>query len=164
MDDTYRFLRRLEHRLQILFDRQTHEMPRDLEALRTLALRMGYAPESAWEARTGRRSGSWATTGGKTELNRRILNHLLHDAFRGDDGPAVDPIVDLVLDPDPSPELVSPGPGRRIRFATGRPPIRTSWRSPGRTSCSSRRRAAGTSWRRSRRGSSRPSAGHPTRT
>ncbi len=42
MDDTYRFLRRVEHRLQILFDRQTHEMPRDLEAVRTLALRMGY--------------------------------------------------------------------------------------------------------------------------
>ena len=53
MDDTYRFLRRVEHRLQIVFDRQTHEMPRDLEALRTLAIRMGYAPASAWEARTG---------------------------------------------------------------------------------------------------------------
>ena len=53
MDDTYRFLRRVEHRLQIVFDRQTHEMPRDLEALRTLAIRMGYAPASAWEDRTG---------------------------------------------------------------------------------------------------------------
>ena len=29
LDDNYRFLRRVEHRLQILFDRQTHEMPRD---------------------------------------------------------------------------------------------------------------------------------------
>ena len=40
-------------------------------------------------------------------MNRRILNHLLHDAFSGDDGAAVDPIVDLVLDPDPAPELIS---------------------------------------------------------
>ena len=44
MDGTYRFLRQVEHRLQILFDRQTHEMPRDIEDLRTLAIRMGYAP------------------------------------------------------------------------------------------------------------------------
>ena len=63
MDDTYRFLRRVEHRLQILFDRQTHEMPRDLEALRTLALRMGYAPASRLgRAERARRRGSWPTT------------------------------------------------------------------------------------------------------
>src|SRR5207253_8949503 len=30
MDDTYRFLRRVEHRLQTVCDRQTHEIPRDL--------------------------------------------------------------------------------------------------------------------------------------
>ena len=53
MDDTYRFFRQVEHRLQILFDRQTHEMPRDLESVRNLALRMGYAPASAWEERNG---------------------------------------------------------------------------------------------------------------
>ena len=53
MEDTYRFLRRVEHRLQIMFDRQTHEMPRDLEEQRTLAIRMGYPPASAWEDRTG---------------------------------------------------------------------------------------------------------------
>ncbi len=107
MDDTYRFLRRVEHRLQIVFDRQTHEMPRDLEALRTLALRMGYAPTSPWEARAGPAHRFLSDYRGNTELNRRILNHLLHDAFRGDDGAAVDPIVELVLDPDPSPELIS---------------------------------------------------------
>jgi glutamate-ammonia-ligase adenylyltransferase len=101
MDDTYRFLRRVEHRLQIVFDRQTHEMPREMEALRTLALRMGYAPASAWEARTGPALRFLSDYRSKTELNRRILDHLLHDAFRADDGKAVDPIVDLVLDPDP---------------------------------------------------------------
>ena len=68
---------------------------------------MGYAPASAWEARTGPAARFLGDYRGKTELNRRILNHLLHDAFRGDDGTAVDPIVDLVLDPDPAPELVS---------------------------------------------------------
>ena len=42
----------------------------------------------------------------KTELNRRILNHLLHDAFSGDSGTAVDPVVDLVLDPEPGDEFI----------------------------------------------------------
>jgi glutamate-ammonia-ligase adenylyltransferase len=107
MDDTYRFLRRVEHRLQIVFDRQTHEMPRDIESVRTLALRMGYAPASDWESRSGPATRFLGDYRSKTELNRRILNHLLHDAFRGDDGAAVDPIVDLVLDPDPAPELIS---------------------------------------------------------
>ena len=77
MDDTYRFLRQVEHRLQILFDRQTHEMPRDNEAVRTLALRMGYQPASAWEERQGPATRFMADYRSKTELNRRILNHLL---------------------------------------------------------------------------------------
>jgi len=106
MNDTYRFLRQLEHRLQILFDRQTHEMPRDLDAVRTLALRMGYLPASAWEERNGPAARFMADYKSKTELNRRILNHLLHDAFKGDASQAVDPIVDLVLDPQPSAEFI----------------------------------------------------------
>ena len=106
MDDTYRFLRRVEHRLQIVFDRQTHEMPREQEAIRTLAIRMGYVPASAWEARSGPAVRFLSDYRAKTELNRRILDHLLHDAFRGDDGKAVNPIVNLVLDPDPDPAEV----------------------------------------------------------
>ena len=86
MEDTYRFLRRVEHRLQTMFDRQTHEMPRDLEEQRTLAIRMGYPPASAWEDRTGPAQRFLTDYRAKTELNRRILNHLLHDAFRDDAG------------------------------------------------------------------------------
>jgi glutamate-ammonia-ligase adenylyltransferase len=107
MDDTYRFLRRVEHRLQIVFDRQTHELPRDAESQRTLALRMGYAPASAWEDRTGPALRFLADYRHKTELNRRILNHLLHAAFRGDAGAIVEPVVDLVLDPAPGEEFKS---------------------------------------------------------
>ncbi len=106
LDDNYRFLRRVEHRLQILFDRQTHEMPREGTARRTLALRMGYMPESAWEDWEGPTARFMADYRSKTELNRRILNHLLHDAFSGEVGPAVDPVVDLVLDPEPGEEFV----------------------------------------------------------
>ena len=112
MDDTYRFLRRVEHRLQTLFDRQTHEMPRDLEELRTLAIRMGYAASSAWEDRDSPTRRFLADYRIKTELNRRILNHLLHDAFCDDDGSATDPVVDLVLDPHPSAEHIAEVLGR----------------------------------------------------
>ncbi len=107
MDDTYRFLRQVEHRLQIVFDRQTHQMPRDSESLRTLALRMGYGLASAWEDRGGPATRFMSDYRSKTELNRRILNHLLHDAFKGDAGATVDPIVDLVLDPEPGDEFIS---------------------------------------------------------
>ncbi|MBX6311704.1 MAG: bifunctional [glutamate--ammonia ligase]-adenylyl-L-tyrosine phosphorylase/[glutamate--ammonia-ligase] adenylyltransferase, partial [Isosphaeraceae bacterium] len=107
MEDTYRFLRRVEHRLQTMFDLQTHQMPRDPEAQRTLALRMGYPPASSWEDRVGPAQRFLADYRVKTERNRKILDHLLHDAFRDEAGARVDPVVDLVLDPEPSPELIA---------------------------------------------------------
>jgi [glutamine synthetase] adenylyltransferase / [glutamine synthetase]-adenylyl-L-tyrosine phosphorylase len=106
LDENYRFLRRVEHRLQILFDRQTHEMPREGTARRTLALRMGYLPESGWEDWDGPALRFMTDYRSKTELNRRILNHLLHDAFSGEEGAVVDPVVDLVLDPEPADEFI----------------------------------------------------------
>ncbi len=106
MDDTYRFLRQVEHRLQVLFDRQTHEMPQNLEELRTLAIRMGYVPPAPHEDRAIPAHRFLADYRSKTEVNRRILNHILHDAFLDDLGSAVDPVVDLVLDPHPSEEQI----------------------------------------------------------
>ncbi len=107
MEETYRFLRRVEHRLQVMFDLQTHEMPRDLEEQRKLAIRVGYPPASAWEDRTGPAERFLADYRSKTELNRKILNHLLHDAFRDDQGAAADPVIDLVLDPEPDAEGIA---------------------------------------------------------
>jgi glutamate-ammonia-ligase adenylyltransferase len=40
----YTFLRRLEHRLQIIHDRQTHTLPDDPQEIRSLGRRMGYHP------------------------------------------------------------------------------------------------------------------------
>ena len=51
MDDTYRFLRQVEHRLQILFDRQTHEMPRDHGGAADPGDPDGLRPAGAWEDR-----------------------------------------------------------------------------------------------------------------
>ena len=63
MEDTYRFLRRVEHRLQIMFDRQTHEMPRDLRGAAHPGHPHGLpAGQRLGRPRPARRSGSWPTT------------------------------------------------------------------------------------------------------
>jgi glutamate-ammonia-ligase adenylyltransferase len=46
----YRFLRRVEHRLQMVADRQTHSLPETPEQLRRFALFMGFADASAFAA------------------------------------------------------------------------------------------------------------------
>lgn len=203
LDETYRFLRKTEHRLQLLFDLQTHRLPADADELRRLALRMGYResrPASlrpggaavsshGWSAAEpletnvneteapkgrpdrapvlepaapaglsisgstgpgvsplaidGRPSG--AKTEGpspqarrpeldeipteplltakpllvdpldaflhdlhsKTDLNRVILDHLLHQTFQGGDEDPAAPEADLILDPNPDDAAVT---------------------------------------------------------
>lgn len=106
LEENYVFFRRVEHRLQIMFDLQTHLVPGDPVEVRRLAIRLGYAdgPQAAaLEAfETEYRE--------KSELSRKILDHLLHDAF-GEDA-ATEPEVDLVLDPDPPRERIAEVLGR----------------------------------------------------
>jgi glutamate-ammonia-ligase adenylyltransferase len=110
LEENYAFLRKIEHRLQIMLDLQTHMLPESQDELRKLALRMGYTTNdkiSALEAFLDEYRS-------KTELNRKILDHLLHDAF-SDDSETQDEI-DLVLDPDP--------PEERIAKVLGKYPFR----------------------------------------
>ena len=98
--ENYSFLRMIEHRLQIMFDLQTHLLPESPEELRRLARRMRYfdtADRTALESF----EDDYRI---KTEVDRRILDHLLHDAF-GDDA-QTEAEVDLVLDPDPPAERI----------------------------------------------------------
>ncbi len=128
--DTYRFLRKTEHRLQLMFDLQTHRLPEREEELRKLALRMGYGPRLAIaeeeEAPATTEAAAAPSTENpltrflrdyreKTALNRHILNHLLHETFRVEDAKA-EPESDLILAPDPDPET--------IRQVLGRYPFR----------------------------------------
>ena len=99
LERNYTLLRTVEHRLQILYDRQTHLLPEAEEAFSGLAVRMGYGRGQAAAARL-RTELTEATT-----LNRRILDHLLHDAFPDDVAP--EPEMDLVLDPEPAEAFVS---------------------------------------------------------
>jgi len=124
LDDAYRFLRKTEHRLQLLFDLQTHRLPEGEDELRKLALRMGYGAKRAGSVSDGLTepvadaSGLDASLDAfradyreKTSLNRQILNHLLHQAFQSEDGEA-SPEADLILDPNPDHETVRAVLGR----------------------------------------------------
>ena len=101
LETNYSFLRKIEHRLQIMFDLQTHELPERRDELRKLARRMGYRGSFDRSA-----LGSFERHYRRhTELNRRILDHLLHDAFSDDEATRAE--VDLVLDPDPGEDRIA---------------------------------------------------------
>ncbi|MCU0703129.1 MAG: bifunctional [glutamate--ammonia ligase]-adenylyl-L-tyrosine phosphorylase/[glutamate--ammonia-ligase] adenylyltransferase [Fimbriiglobus sp.] len=159
LSDAYRFLRRTEHRLQLLFDWQTHKLPTGVDELRTLARRMGYefrgqnSPDRGHEAasseltpdlrhRTAQKRSPLDESPeptldtrqllvdpldlflkdfhDKTALNRKILDHLLHQTFANDAGGS-EPESDLVLDPDPDDatvrEVLSKYPFRDVKAA-----------------------------------------------
>lgn len=96
LERNYTFLRKVEHRLQIMFDLQTHTLPSDERELGRLALRMGYVASGAKTALEAFKQDLKE----KTTENRKILDFLLHDAF-GDER-ETEPETDLVLDPAPS--------------------------------------------------------------
>ncbi|MCE2510706.1 MAG: bifunctional [glutamine synthetase] adenylyltransferase/[glutamine synthetase]-adenylyl-L-tyrosine phosphorylase [Alphaproteobacteria bacterium] len=48
--ESYRYLRRVEHRLQMVDDRQTHTLPKDADALGAFAIFLGYDGLAAFEA------------------------------------------------------------------------------------------------------------------
>ncbi len=101
LEDSYSFLRKIEHRLQIMFDLQTHTLPPDPRELRKVAIRLGCSDSPGQTA-----LATFETDyKNKTELNRKILDHLLHDAFSDDT--QTEPESDLVLDPEPPPERMA---------------------------------------------------------
>lgn len=110
LDDAYRFLRKTEHRLQLLFDLQTHRLPESDEELHRLALRMGYPLAGQGDGRPSPREAFLHDYREKTSLDRKILNHLLHEAFRSEEG--AEPESDLILDPNPDPETIKTVLGR----------------------------------------------------
>jgi glutamate-ammonia-ligase adenylyltransferase len=98
LEDNYSFLRKVEHRLQIMFDLQTHDMPVSDDELAKLARRLNYSPTPSPLAAFKRDYAE------RTAVNRKILDHLLHDAFPED--AASEPEIDLVNEPEPSAETI----------------------------------------------------------
>lgn len=145
--DAYRFLRKVEHRLQLLFDWQTHTLPTSDSELTKLALRMGYTnraheqnhppryetnqnsvpvqspqkrsrldenPASAWTTRSllieplDQFLNDYHE---KTQIDRTILDHLLHMAFSETDERS-EPETDLILLSEPDDETIRDVLGR----------------------------------------------------
>ncbi len=100
LEDNYTFLRKVEHWLQVMLDAQTHTLPEDDNELRKLAIRMGYSSTPTQDALEAFQEDYRH----RTERNRRILDHLMHDAFSGDE--QTEPEADLILDPEPNPEFI----------------------------------------------------------
>jgi glutamate-ammonia-ligase adenylyltransferase len=75
--DAYRFLRTLEHRLQIVRDLQTHDLPRDAHARTTLARSLGLPDASALQREYER------TTTLVRGIHERLFYRPLLEAFAG---------------------------------------------------------------------------------
>ncbi|QDT01063.1 [protein-PII] uridylyltransferase family protein [Adhaeretor mobilis] len=108
LDVNYRFLRKVEHRLQIMFDLQTHELPTSSEEMRKLSRRLGYSRQSDHGSDQSAKRLFQEDYEQRTAENNRILDHLLHDAFEEAtvDSPQQSREVDLVNDPDPSEQAI----------------------------------------------------------
>lgn len=100
LEKNYRLLRNIEHRLQIMFDLQTHSLPSSNAEFDKLARRLGYDGQENGSAGQSLRADYQQAT----DSNHSILNHLLFEAFDEEDDSQ--PEVDLVLDPEPSESLV----------------------------------------------------------
>jgi glutamate-ammonia-ligase adenylyltransferase len=97
LENSYRFLRKTEHRLQLLSDLQTHHLPERGEDYRRLALRLGFSDQPHKAEKQFRK-----TLQEMTKFNRTTLNHLLHDAFQ--DQAKAEPEADLILLPEIEPD------------------------------------------------------------
>ena len=105
LTQNYCWLRKLEHLLQIMFDLQTHTLPEEELEASKIALRMGYKDCFGVTALKQFRNDLKEIT----EVNNRMLNHLLHSAFGGQetaesDGGQEQHAVDLILQPEVSDE------------------------------------------------------------
>lgn len=101
LEESYIFLRTVEHRLQTVHELQTHLLPADAEGLTRLALRMGLGGEGR-DPLAEFRTLHARHTGAATNILERLFHHLFlsqsEDAAR---------ITDFVLEPESDPGEVS---------------------------------------------------------
>lgn len=94
--EAYRFLRKVENRLQIVENRRMHALPSQPEALEVLARGLGYNATDGHPARRAfEQEYSW-----HTENVRRLFDKFFGKLFAGAE--RTSPIVDLILNPEPA--------------------------------------------------------------
>jgi len=97
---------RLQHQLSVMFGRHTSCLPHDEATRRRLAWQLGIRDATGDVGDLHRFQEQLDET---FSIHRRVLNHLMVDAPSADDGEAGQDAAletELVLDPDPEPELV----------------------------------------------------------
>ncbi|RJP14002.1 MAG: bifunctional [glutamate--ammonia ligase]-adenylyl-L-tyrosine phosphorylase/[glutamate--ammonia-ligase] adenylyltransferase [Candidatus Abyssobacteria bacterium SURF_5] len=98
--DAYKFLRRLENRLQIMQNRQLHVLPTDAESLQVIARSLGYRDQPAKSAGEALADEHRRQTGRVRELFNKFFSKL----FSADEH--VSPVVDLMMNPEPDQEEI----------------------------------------------------------
>ncbi len=94
--EAYRFLRKVENRLQIIQNRRMHVLPSDPRGLEVLARGLGYQSSDNHPARRGfEQEYSW-----HAENVRRLFDKFFGKLFAGAE--RTSPIVDLILNPEPT--------------------------------------------------------------
>lgn len=94
LSDAYRFLRTVEHHIQIVREQQTHSLPNRPEELLALARRCGFADEPAFSA--------------ELERHRLGVHTIFTDLFHSaeEEEFVVRPEVNFIFDADSDPDLV----------------------------------------------------------
>ncbi|MFQ5861826.1 MAG: bifunctional [glutamate--ammonia ligase]-adenylyl-L-tyrosine phosphorylase/[glutamate--ammonia-ligase] adenylyltransferase [Candidatus Brocadiales bacterium] len=95
LEESYVFLRTLEHRLQTMHELKVHKFSPDIEEQRKLALRMGFRDTRLAAAQTRFQK----ELSKHTKRANRILNDLFHNLFGREDERSA-PEVNLILDPE----------------------------------------------------------------
>lgn len=105
LKENYIFLRRIEHRLQLAEDRQTHTIPEKTSSQIILSRLMNYQYQNSWESPAGPIERFIRDYRSKTTENHNILNRLLHDTFQNETDEVTDLLTDLILDPEMPEEM-----------------------------------------------------------
>ncbi|MBI5117380.1 bifunctional [glutamate--ammonia ligase]-adenylyl-L-tyrosine phosphorylase/[glutamate--ammonia-ligase] adenylyltransferase [Candidatus Poribacteria bacterium] len=94
--EAYRFLRKIENRLQIMQNRQLHVLPSRMEDAEVVARSLGY------QRSAGRSAARHFELEYKrhTEKVRELFNKFFGKMFAG--GERVSPVIDLILNPEPT--------------------------------------------------------------
>lgn len=94
LSEAYRFLRTVEHRIQIVQERQTHSLPKKSVEMLVLARRCGFSDEQAFQD--------------ELERQRAAVNGIFNDLFHSDEEvkEEIRPEVRFVLDPESDSDLV----------------------------------------------------------
>src|SRR5439155_1165245 len=165
----YRFLRDVEHKLQIVHERQTHLVPRDAGEIAALARRLGFRGADAvarfWAAHARQTAvvheAFAALFHGPAEERRRERDPEIDALLEGlDDAPATHARLERLGSADPTParrELPLPrdGPPHAPGSARAWRPHRTSRRSSTRCAASATRSSCASGCTTSRASSSR---------